>query len=253
MLHYSGDIIFDVGGKTMDEVAALKERLAQSSRVLANEGLFKGYGHVSARIPGTDRYLMQRRMSPALVEVEDILTFNLAGEVVEGEGAPNAETPLHTRIYRARPDVNAIAHTHSPMATVLASSGHTVRTMCNTGVAFSDGVPVFTIPGLVDSDELGDELASVLGQHRAVLLRGHGAVIVGVELRRTCLLALNLEEAAETQVWALAIGEPSYYTEAELERVKATYAQVTPEGPELAPQLQRAWDYYVRKLPRTGS
>lgn len=225
----------------MEDIATLKQTLVTASRVMANEGLTKGFGHISVRIPGSERFLIPGHMSPALVRFENILTINLKGEKVEGQGTPNSETVIHTAVYCARPDVNAVAHTHSPKAVILSSAGQTLRPLTQAHMHFADGVPLYNTPGLIITDEQGEDVARTLGQHKAVLLRGHGAVVVGPELRKTCVLAVNLEDAAEAQFWTTLLGTPNYFTEEEIEALKARPAGL--------PAIQRAWNYYVSRLP----
>jgi ribulose-5-phosphate 4-epimerase/fuculose-1-phosphate aldolase len=230
----------------MGEIAALKETLVTASRILANEGLVKAYGHISVRIPDTDRFLISPRMSPALVHYEDILTMNLAGEVLEGKKPSNSEVYIHTCIYRDRPDVNSVSHTHSPMAVVLGVAGQTIQPISNAGVRFASGVPLFTKPVMIDNEQLGDEVAAMLGQHSAIMLKGHGAVIVGKELKQTCLASITLEEAAQLQFWATLIGKPAVYDEEEIKAAMiGKFPAPTPGSP---PQENRAWDYYASKL-----
>jgi HCOMODA/2-hydroxy-3-carboxy-muconic semialdehyde decarboxylase len=229
----------------MPDIDTLKTDLATANRILANEGLVDAWGHLSARIPGTDTFLIPPRMSPALVQPEDLLTFDLEGRKLHGDKIHTSETPLHTRIYRARPDVGAVSHTHSPMALILGISGQALRPLHNTGVIFHDGVPVLQRPGLIDTDELGDLLAETLGQHKAVLMRGHGATIVGPTLKETLIRSILLEEAARNQVWASAIGTPLFFSEEEMDLVGRDF--FAKAGGQT--QLDRAWNYYVDRLP----
>lgn len=228
----------------MTDLEALKKELATASRIMYREGLVEGFGHISIRIPGTDTYLIPPRMSPALVRPEDILTINLDGRKVAGEKLPNSETPLHTRLYRVRPDVNSVAHTHSPMVVTLGMVGQVVRPLHNLGVVFHAGVAYFKRPGLIDTDELGDQTAAALGQLRAVMLRGHGAIIAGPSLKATTLWSIYLEEAARYQVWASSIGQPLFYDEADLDAAGRDIFQAA--GGET--QIGRAWDYYVSRI-----
>lgn len=228
----------------MDEVVELKETLALASRILANEGLAQGFGHISTRIPGTDKFLIPPSMSPALVRPDDVLTFNLAGQKLEGEKQPNSETWIHTCIYRARPDVGCVAHTHPPIATVLASAGIALRPLHNFGAVFPDGVQVFMKPGLINTEELGTEVASALGDRDGLLLRGHGAITVDAEIKRAVLLSIYLEEAAKVQCYAMLLGSPLFYSREESLMIRD---QVFSRGRT----MDRAWEYYVSRLPNS--
>lgn len=228
----------------MADIDALKRDLACASRITSREGLAEGFGHVSARVPGTNTYLIPRRMSPALVCPEDILTIDLDGRKVAGEGIPNAEIALHTRLYVNRPDVNAVAHTHSPMVIILGVTGQVVRPLHNSGAAFHAGVGYYQTPGLVITDEQGDAVAASLGDMRAVMMRGHGASTVGPNLKVCMLWSLILEESARYQVTASSIGKPIFYDEHDLELADGDFFV----QPEAATQVDRGWNYYVSRI-----
>jgi ribulose-5-phosphate 4-epimerase/fuculose-1-phosphate aldolase len=225
----------------VDDIAQLKEELSIASRILANEGLAQGFGHISVRIPGTDKFLIPRSMSPALVNTEDILTFNLAGEKLEGERQPNSETWIHTCVYRARSDVACVAHTHPVISTALASAGVELKPLHNFGAVFPNGVRIFSKPGLINTEELGTETAIALGQDYGLLLRGHGAITVDIDIKRATLLAIYMEQAAQVQFYAMQLGTPLYYTPEEAAMVRN---QVFAPGRN----LDRAWEFYVDRL-----
>lgn len=228
----------------MADLDTLKSELAAASRILYREGLVDAFGHISVRVPGTDTYLIPPRMSPALVRPEDIVTIDLEGRKVAGEKLPTNEIALHTRIYRARPDVNSVAHTHSPMVIALGVTGQTVRPLHNAAVAFHAGVPLFNRPGLINTDEIADEMVATLGQLRAVMLRGHGANIAAPRLKLATLWAITLEEAARLQIMASSIGQPVFFNNADLDIVGRDLYEAA--GGET--QITRAWDYYVSRI-----
>lgn len=228
----------------MTDIESLKMDLATASRIMGREGLAEGFGHISARVPGTSTFLIPARMSPALVRPEDILTIDLEGRKVAGEKLPNSETALHTRTYRARPDVNSVAHTHSPMVVTLGIAGQVVRPLHNQGTLFHAGVAYFRRPGLINTNDLGDQMAACLGELRAVMLRGHGATVVAPSLKQCLLWALILEESARYQVWASAIGTPMFFDQADFEAAGTDVFDVS--GGQT--QLERAWNYYVSRI-----
>jgi HCOMODA/2-hydroxy-3-carboxy-muconic semialdehyde decarboxylase len=231
----------------LDEVApggspALRRDVALANRIVHRLGLVGAFGHVSARIPETATFLLPTRASPALARAESLLVLDLDGNIVSGEGAPNTEFWIHARIYAARPEVGAVAHVHSPGCVALGQLGQTVRVLHNSGVFFGDGVPTFEQPGLIRTQDLGDEVARTLGRARAMLLRGHGANLAESDVRRAAVMACFLEEAADLQLRALAAagGNPErlrYYSGDELERVSQAIDNAGP--------LHRAWEYYV--------
>ena len=231
----------------MSDIDEIKRLLVEASHIIANEGLADAYGHMSARVPGTDRYIMPAVASPALAKVEDILTINLNDEVVEGKGEPMNETWLHTCIYRLRPDVNAVAHTHSTMVVILGTTGQVVRPLHNQSMiqAPLTNVQLYDRPGLINTEELGMEAAQKLGNEPALMLRGHGSNVVGRSIQQAVFTALNLEQAAKIQIWASAIGQPQFFTAEERESCFPRSRPVSTSG-----QVKRAWDYYLNRLPR---
>lgn len=219
----------------------LRAEVALANRIVHRAGLVNAFGHVSARIPDTETFLLPTRDSPALARAETLLTLDLDGNLLAGEGTPNTEFWIHARIYAARPEVGAVAHVHSPACVALGQIGQTVRVLHNSGGVFADGVPVYERPGLIRSRELGDEVARALGQARAMLLRGHGANLAAPDPRQVAVLACFLEEAADLQLRALAAagGDPDrvrFFTTDELSRLNA---ELNSPGP-----LDRAWRYY---------
>jgi ribulose-5-phosphate 4-epimerase/fuculose-1-phosphate aldolase len=182
-------------------------------------------------------------MSPALVRLDNLLVLDVEGNQLSGSGRPNTEFWIHARIYRARVDVQAICHVHSPNCVALGSLGETIRPLHNIAAIFKDGVPRFEPVGLIRSREVGDQVAECLGRHRVMLLRGHGANVADENVRQACIAALWMEEAALYQLRAMAAGKPNYFTPEELEYV---YGQVS-EGA----QYDRAWEYFTSLL-KTG-
>lgn len=223
-------------------LAALRDDVALANRITHRVGLVTAFGHVSARLPGSELFLLPTRTSPALAVAEALLILDLDGNLVAGEGTPNTEFWIHARIYAARPDVGAVAHVHPPACVALGQLGQTVRVMHNSGAVFSDGVPVFDRPGLIRSRELGDQVAATLGGGNAMLLRGHGANLAAADVRQVAVLACLLEEAAELQLRALAAagGDPDgtrFYTTEEAARLRGEFDSPGP--------MQRAWEYYA--------
>ena len=201
------------------DIQALKEKVAQATRMLAREGLLASSGHVSARIPGTDKVLMgPRDVSRAILQAEHIVTVDLDSNKVAGERNPPRETEIHTGIYRARPDVMSVIHTHPLHSVVFSITGKPIVPVVVRGAVFGKGVPVHDHVGHINSRELGDKLASVLGDRQAVLMKMHGAVIVGPSVERAFAYALYLEDNAEKQMLAEASGTVVGMTPAEIER-----------------------------------
>jgi HCOMODA/2-hydroxy-3-carboxy-muconic semialdehyde decarboxylase len=222
------------------ELEILKQDIVTASHILHQQRIAAAFGHVSARIPGTDRFIFPPRMSPALVRKDNLLVLDTEGNQLSGDGRPNTEFWIHARIYKARPDVQSVCHVHPPSCVVLGSLGETIRPLHASGAIFRNDVPVFEPVTLIRSRELGDQVAQALGAHGAMLLRGHGVNVADKDVRRVCVMTLWMEEAADYQLRALSAGKPRYFTPAELEVI---YPQVCRE--EVS---DRAWEYFSSRL-----
>ena len=234
------------------DLSTLKRLVAEGSRVLDATGVVDVFGHVSVRVPDSDRFMIPRAMSPGLVTPADVLTMNWNLEIMEGEGPAFIEAVIHSSIYQVRPDVHAVAHFHSPMVIVLTMVGKGVRPFPGSSSTrpFMDGTPIFdelppNMDTLITTREQGESLARRLGKNAAVLLQGHGAVVVGSSLQETCLRSSNLERAAQLQVFAEMIGSPRYLTPQESQKAREMLRQSDPS--ERSNGLQRFWDYYLKK------
>ena len=228
----------------------LIEDLVAANRVLADQGLLDGWGHISVRHNrDPNRFLMARAVAPALVTANDILEFDLDSRPVDLRGLPMSglytERYIHGEIYKLRPDVIAVVHTHAPSLIPFGVTKVPLRPMYHRSAFISFGIPVFEIrerAGMTDmlirSQALGRALADVLGDHPAALMRGHGAAITGPSLPRvvgrTIFLALN----ATLQADAMRMGAPITYMD--LEEARKIEAR---EGHGLA----RAWEGWKRK------
>jgi ribulose-5-phosphate 4-epimerase/fuculose-1-phosphate aldolase len=225
----------------------LRHDVALANRIVHRAGLVTAFGHVSARLGNTTRFLFPTRASPALADEQRLLVLDVDGNQIEGDGEPNTEFWIHARIYAARADVAAVAHVHSPACVALGQVGQTVQILHNSAAGIGASVPVFDKVGLIRSRALGDEVAACLGDRRAMLLRGHGANVAERDVRLAALKAIFLEEAAQIQLQALAAAGGRAdalrpYTPDELELVAS---QIDSEGPN-----RRAWEYYAALVER---
>src|SRR5215510_656513 len=162
--------------------------LVAANRILAQEGVVDAYGHVSARhTRATNRFLLARSVAPELVAAADVLEYDFEGNAVSPAGRSSyLERFIHSEIYKARSDVNAIVHCHTPSIIPFGVSTVPLRPMYHMSSFIAEGVPVFEIRDaggmtdlLVTDGRLGRALAQVLADKPAALMRGHGAVIVG--------------------------------------------------------------------------
>ena len=225
----------------------LIEDLVAANRILADQGVLDGWGHVSVRHPrDPNRYLLSRARAPEQINAEDIMEFDLDSNPVDGRGRPlYTERLIHGEVYKARPDVVAIVHTHAPALIPFGISKVPLKPVYHRSAFIAAGVPVFEIrerAGMTDmlirDQPLGRALADALGSHPAALMRGHGAVIVGPSLQRVVGRSIFLPLNATLQMQATALGGPLTYLDPEEARKIEER-----EGYGLA----RAWEAWKRK------
>jgi ribulose-5-phosphate 4-epimerase/fuculose-1-phosphate aldolase len=202
----------------------LIEDIVTGSRVLAEFGVLDGFGHVSARDPANPaHFLMSRSLAPALVSADDIMEFDSDGNAVDARGrALFLERFIHAEIYKARPDVMAVVHTHSPGVVPFAVSKTPLRPVFHNAGFLAAGVPVWDIARefgptdmLVRDNGIGKSLARALGDKAVVLMRGHGDVTVGPDVKIAVFRAYYTDVNARLQSQAIALGSEVTYLSAE--------------------------------------
>lgn len=222
----------------------LIEDLVSANHILADQGVVDAYGHVSVRHDrNAGRYLLARDLAPALVTGEDILEYDLDSNPLDAKGRSQyLERFIHGEIYRARADVKAVVHNHSPAVIPFSLSKVPLRPVFHMAAFVIEGVPVFDAPGelgihqlLIASPQLGQALARKLGEKPAVLIRGHGATVVGSSLPMAVGRSVYLETSARIQAQALALGAEPSYLDPEAARAMADYA------------YPRAWELWKQK------
>jgi ribulose-5-phosphate 4-epimerase/fuculose-1-phosphate aldolase len=195
--------------------AGLIEDIVIGSRALADFGVLDGFGHVSARDPkNPNHFLMSRSLAPALVTADDIMEFDLDGNAVDARGrSVFLERFIHSEIYKARPDVMAVVHTHSPGVIPFGVSQVSLRPMYHNAAFLAAGVPVWDIAKdfgatdmLVRDAARGKSLAAMLGDKSVVLMRGHGDVTVGPSVKMAVFRAYYTDVNARLQSQAVALG-----------------------------------------------
>ncbi len=227
------------------DIDSLKEKVAYSCNILAMEGHWDNIlGHVSARIPGEEAILMK----PHSFGFEEICPYHLIvcdldGKKIRGDYERHSEIFIHTEIYKARPDVHCVIHTHPTYATAFASLRQPIRTISHEGSIFYDSLPLFDYTtALIRTPQLGQEVAKTLEGCRGVLMLNHGVTVVGISVEVATLHAVFLEKAARIQLLAMASGNPSWSSD---EESKLKYEQIyTPH------RLGKMWDYFVRRAKR---
>ena len=200
--------------------AALLEDLVAASRILAQHGVLDAWGHVSIRHPANpERYLISRARAPALVSAEDIMEFDLNSDPVDQRGRRMfLERYIHGEAYRARPDVNAVVHSHSPTVIPFSVTGEPLKAISHIASFLANGCPCFEIRDvgltqglLVTNNKQGAALAKTLGDNPVALMRGHGNLVVAPDIPRVVHRALYTEVNAQQLTTALSFGRPITY------------------------------------------
>jgi ribulose-5-phosphate 4-epimerase/fuculose-1-phosphate aldolase len=236
-----------------DKFADLRHELAVANRILAHEGVIDAFGHVSIRHPDDpDRYFLSRSRSPELVEPGDILEFDLDSRPIDPPTVQlYAERVIHGEIFKARPDVVAVCHHHAPAVMPFCISGDPIVPVFHLGAAMGALAPFWD-----SRDEFGDtnllvvtpaegaSLARALGKHSMVLMRRHGATVVGASLRELVFRAIYSCDNARYLSEAKRLGNFSPLTPGEIEMAQAIYQLPTAQG--------RAWEYWETRSAKRG-
>lgn len=231
---------------------ALIDDLVVANHILVNEGILDGFGHISVRHdrePG--RFLIARSMAPGLVTADDIVSCDFDGEVHDARGRKTyVERFIHSEIYRARPDVMAVIHSHSPAVIPFGVTGARLRPICHMSGFLGAQTPVFEIRHsagessdlLIRNQALGKALADNLGGSAVALLRGHGNVVVGFSIQQVVFRAIYTENNARLQSEAMRLGEINFLTPQE--------AQATSDMND--EHLDRPWQVWKKRALAQG-
>ena len=197
--------------------------LVAAYRILAEHGVIDAYGHVSLRSPrNPQRYYLARSIAPQRVTEEDLIEYDLDSRPRDAMGRESVrERFIHGEIYKARPEVVAVVHNHSPSVIPFSVTGVPMRPIYHMASFIGDGVPNFEIRDyeqgtdlLVKSPKLGAALAKTLGNSSAALMRGHGSVTVGENIARAVGRSIYLEQSARLQMQAMMLSEKITYLDA---------------------------------------
>jgi HCOMODA/2-hydroxy-3-carboxy-muconic semialdehyde decarboxylase len=222
---------------TFASSAELRAEVLAACRVLTHFRIVEGFGHVSARIPGTDRVLFTPRRALGLVTEPELIELDLEGRKHAGAGSPALEVAMHLAVFRRRPDVMAIARGHPRNVAAYACSAEPLKVAHGFGANLGPVVPVFKQPFLAANHAMGEGVADVLGDGAAVILQGNGMLAVGHSVPHACVQALFMEETAELQLKAHAAGfTPRFYTPEGAARR---------HGDDRVHEPIRAWEYYL--------
>lgn len=234
-----------------DKLAELREEVATANRILAHEGVVDAFGHVSARHPtDPNRYLISRYQACELVQPEDVLEFTLDSKpVVPTDARLYSEMVIHGCIYQARPDVQAVCHHHAPAVLPFCITGVELVPVYHLGASLGGKVPFWDSRDefgdtalVVTKPEEGHSLARALGEQWIVLMRRHGATVVGRNLRDCVFRSIYTTRNAELQARAMAMGPIGPLSAGELAKCG---------GHNLSPRTNsRAWEYWNVRLQK---
>jgi ribulose-5-phosphate 4-epimerase/fuculose-1-phosphate aldolase len=236
-----------------DKFADLRHELAVANRILAHEGVIDAFGHVSIRHPDDPgRYFLSRSRAPELVEPDDILEFDLDSQPVKPPIVHlYAERVIHGEIFKARPDVIAVVHHHAPAVMPFCISGDPIVPVFHLGASMGATAPFWDSRDdfgdtnlLVVKPAEGASLARALGHHHMVLMRRHGATVVGTSLRELVFRAIYSCDNARYLSEAKRLGNFGPLTPGEIEMAQAIY--------QLPNAQSRAWEYWATRLAKRG-
>ncbi len=229
--------------------ANLRADLAVANQILFDQDLNDGYGHISARHDGDPyRFVMIRDLAPGILDPDDAIEFDLDGMPIPGRSGSCRERFIHGEIYKARADVMAVVHTHAPEMILFSVLHERLRPLYQMSSFLGDGAPVFEIRDLPERSDLlisdaprGTALARSLGEHAVVLMRGHGASIVGGSLQETIYRTIYAAQNARLQIDARRFGEATYLDDVEI-------AAIDNRG-----SFQKAWHFWKERALRRWS
>jgi HCOMODA/2-hydroxy-3-carboxy-muconic semialdehyde decarboxylase len=219
------------------------EDLVLASRILARHGVLDAWGHVSIRHPSNpERYLLSRARAPALVSADDIMEFDLDSNPVDQRGRRIfLERFIHGEAYRARPDVNAVVHSHSPTMIPFSVTGEPLKAISHIASFLGNEVPIWEIRDvgitqglLVTNNKQGCSLAKTLGHRPVALMRGHGNLVVAPDIKRAVHRALYTEINAQQLVIALSFRRP--------------ITEVAPDEMQDPKRLDDAWEVWKSEV-----
>jgi len=230
----------------------LRDQLATCTRIFAMQGMIGLFGHVSVYQPETEKIFITPGSGShkANLQPEDMLAVHLDGRPLDEKKLPPVEWPIHTTLHAARADALAVAHLHTPYATLFAIAKREFQPVTLQGAIFGDGVPLYNEAHLVTTADRGEKLLEAIGARRAVLMRGHGIVVAGKSLAEVLYASLILEDDAKKTVQAASLGPVGHLTSEECRTFDAEI--------DFDRRAQRAWDYFSRiegawdRQPATG-
>jgi len=232
-----------------DKINTLKENLIIANKILDLENLASPMGHISVRIPGTETFFITRSIAPGMATLDDIVVCNIEGKVIQGKYSETfGEVLGHAAVYKKRKDITSVAHTHSPHVIALSMTGKTRLNLGAEALKVGFGtIALYEKFRMLEQQEAREEVADLIQENKAVILRGHGAVVVGRSVEGCTVACIYLENAARYQLMAASAGTLVPFAEEEkkpiidfLRRIGARTGSSSSDG--------RAWEYYKSKV-----
>jgi ribulose-5-phosphate 4-epimerase/fuculose-1-phosphate aldolase len=234
--------------------------LVLANHILVNEAVLDGFGHISVRdASNPNQFFIARSMAPGLVTLEDLVVCDVDGNVIDSQGRRSyVERFIHSEIYRARPDVQSVIHSHSPAVIPFGVTSARLRPICHMSGFLGASTPVFEIRHsvgestdlLIRSQALGKALAEALGDAAVALMRGHGNVVVGTSIQQSVFRAINTEKNAHLQMQAMQLAatvggadQVMYLTDAEAKAASDMNDE----------HLDRPWQMWKKAIERQVS
>jgi L-ribulose-5-phosphate 4-epimerase len=202
-------------------ITDLKRRLIDAIRVLSAEGVLDGSGHLSAKIPGTETFLINPRYAGILADPTDLCIVDFSGKRIAGREPIPLETPIHSVIYRTNADVGSVLHCHPRFSILMGLQEPGLVPFNRDARMFADGVPVFPNSAGINSDELARQMGEAMGDHYAVFLKGHGIVVSENTIEGTAVSAIRLERASRDQILLSSFSEPKPLTDGARGRIRS--------------------------------
>jgi L-fuculose-phosphate aldolase len=232
---------------THDEI---KQKMIWAGKVLVAEGQDDfTRGHISFRLPDNPNLFFMKPHSLGMDEItmENILTIDLEGNVVAGTSRRHSEVYIHSEIFKVRPDVNCVLHTHPTYSVAFSATGRPMKAYSQPSALFYNAIGTYTDTiNLIRTHAMGAGVAKALGPHRAALLKNHGVVVAGASIEETVISVIMLENAAQVQMIVEAAGNPA--EEFPVDDVLQLQHDIS--RPE---QFIVNFDYLVRRLKRRGA
>ena len=241
----------------------LRRKVALSCRIIGTRGVTRGtLGHVSTRVPGTDRILIKAKGADEealeFTSERDVIAINIKGEVLEAPDglAMPQETAMHLAVYRKRPEVESVIHAHPDWVVILTSAGKPLVPMVaaydgNASLRLLDeGVPIYPRSMTITNDELGTDFMNTMGDHRCCILFGHGITAAGSSVEDVTNTCLTLYEIARLNYLTYAIGQPTAVSEADRQEIRNRAAGGRYQGRHTSRSGEPSfWRYERRSLP----